>query len=71
MRRNRKPPPPSSPVQIDLDGKSYVGGYFVERGMITVSYGLRQTTTQLGGSTAAGLARILLSELVRGNPDPF
>ncbi len=44
--------------------------YMVDKGMIRVSYKGQSKVTQLGGSAAApeGLARIILSELVREVP---
>lgn len=66
MRRNKQPP--SFPVRVQIDGKPYAGSYYVDRRTITVTYGIRKKTTQLGGSSPDGLARILLGELVRADP---
>lgn len=67
--RGTKQPPPSSPVSVVIGGKTYTGSYYTERGMIIVTYGFRRTTTQLGGTPEGSLARLLLHELVRANPD--
>ena len=54
----------SEQVLVEVGGKSYTGHYMVEKGMLTVSTLTGRKTTQLGGSTPASLARILLRELV-------
>jgi hypothetical protein len=61
---------PSEAISIDQDGVAHHGFFQVERGMIRVSYGGHSKTTQLGGSagSSAGLARVILSELVREVP---
>lgn len=64
--RNDPPPPPSRTVQIEHLGKTHIGSYKIEQGMITVRYGGRQKTAHLGGSAANAdsLARTTLGELV-------
>ena len=56
----------SGTVAIERKGKLYTGSYNIARRMITVAYGSRAKTTQLGGSADApeALARIMLSEIV-------
>ena len=63
----RKLPPVSErgTVEIERDGQVHQGHYSVSRGMLTVSLGDADKTTQLGGIAAPTLARQLLSELVR------
>jgi len=53
-------------LTIKLDGRTYIGYYSVESGVITVSYGGIRETTQVGGSGSdpEDLARNLLQELV-------
>ena len=59
--------PPETRISIDHKNKVYQGGYFLERGMITVSYGTLQSVAQLGPIPPAMLARMMLRELV-ANP---
>lgn len=51
-------------ASVEVDGKQYTSGYFVKGKVITVEgiYGVK--STQLGGSPAETLARMLLRELV-------
>jgi hypothetical protein len=54
-------------VNLARDGVAYVGDYFVERGLITVSLrGGGSKTTQVGGSASVpdGLARLMLGDLI-------
>ncbi len=53
-------------LTIKLDGRTYIGTYSVESGLITVSYGGIRETTQVGGSGSdpEDLARNLLREMV-------
>ena len=52
-------------VSIEVNGKTHSANYFLERGMLTVeSHEYGRNSTQLGGLTEEGLARMLLSELV-------
>jgi hypothetical protein len=44
--------------------REHVGYYTVDNGMVTVRYGDSSKSTQVGGSTPAVLARLLLRELV-------
>jgi hypothetical protein len=45
--------------------REYIGYYSVDRkGILTVSSSYGSKSTQVGGSTAASLARLLLRELV-------
>ena len=68
MARKRESVPPYQAVSTEIDGVTHMGQFRTERGLITVRFDGRETTTQLGGSAAApeSLARVLLSELVRG-----
>jgi hypothetical protein len=62
---------PSEEISIERGGITYKGTFQTERGMIRVSYRGHTKVTQLGGSagTPAGLARLMLSELVRDSGD--
>jgi hypothetical protein len=55
----------SSTITIERDGKTYRGEYRVEKGMmeVTTAAGGRKRT-QLGGTPAEALARLLLGELI-------
>jgi hypothetical protein len=56
---------PHVELAIERDGERHVGNYFVERGMITVSYSKGGSkTTQVGGTPTESLATLLLTELV-------
>jgi hypothetical protein len=52
-------------VSVEIDGKTHAGSYTVSGKVITVSYGGRTKTTQIGGTPQATIARQLLRELVR------
>jgi hypothetical protein len=52
-------------VTIEFEGRKVSGTYSVSRGMITVSTPYGRKITQVGGSTPASLARIMLRELAR------
>ncbi len=53
-------------LTIKLDGRTYIGSYSVESGVITVSYGGIRQTTQVGGSglDPEDLALVVLREMV-------
>ena len=55
----------SGAVTIDTPVAA-TGRYRVEDGLLTVTYRGRSETTQLGGSPAEVLARIMLREMVEG-----
>ncbi len=56
---------PSGQVEIEHEGRTYVGSYTTDRGLITVRYGDHfPKTTQIVASPAERLARMLLRELV-------
>jgi len=50
-------------LEIEIDGKHYLGRYAVDRGMITVRYGEHEKVTQIGGAPSQSIARALLTEL--------
>ena len=60
---------PRIPISIEIDGVTHRGYYQTERGMIRVDYKWGSKATQLGGSPAQGLARIIMHELVREAPN--
>ena len=64
--RHNRVPSPSFEVSIEVNGKEYRGSYRVEGPeplvYLTSNYGNK--TTQLGGSPADMIARLLLHELV-------
>ena len=53
-------------VTVTLDGVKYTGTYFVQSSLVYVNYGDGRKVTQVGGSPAVSIARLLLSEMVRG-----
>jgi hypothetical protein len=59
--------PPETRISIDHKNKVYQATYFVEKGMVTVSYGTLKAVTQLGRMPPATLAKMMLRELV-ANP---
>lgn len=50
-------------MAVEVDGRTVRGSYRVERGIITVSSSAGSRSTEIGGSTAEQLARLLLLEL--------
>lgn len=61
--------PHGGEVEVTVGDETYKGSWTVERGTITVSWGAQVKTTQVGGSAGrgeAGLAKIMLRELVEG-----
>jgi hypothetical protein len=56
---------PRIPISIVVDGVTHHGHYQAEKRMIRVWYKLGDKATQLGGSPAESLARMILSEMVR------
>jgi hypothetical protein len=66
LRTSGKRDSHSSPtdVVIEKDGERHTGSYTVERGVITVRYGFRSKTTQIGNTSVGALARLLLLELL-------
>lgn len=56
-------------ITAEHEGRQVQGLYALYGQMLTVSYGIRSKTTQLGELTAPTLARVLLSELAKdGKP---
>jgi len=65
MAKRPAVPPAYSDVVIERPGgERYVGRYTVQRETITVHYGEKSTTTQLGNTPPHALARLLLAELI-------
>jgi hypothetical protein len=56
-------------ISIDRGGKTHHGSYYVSGGMVHVFSLLGSKTTQVGGSPAESMARILLGEIVDQNPE--
>jgi hypothetical protein len=62
--------PTETPITIEHNGQAYEGTYSVEgNGMVTVSYGARQIVTHVGIRPAEPLARMILREIVSGEPE--
>ena len=53
-------------VTVEIEGKSYTAGYSVVSKVVTVHAAYGSASTQVGGSSAKTVARLLLSEIVRG-----
>jgi hypothetical protein len=58
---------PETRISIEHKNKVYQARYFVEKGMVTVSYGTHKSVTRLGPMPPAMLAKMMLRELV-ANP---
>ena len=56
-------------VSIRHNGVPYVGAYYIEDGMIMLSYGSRESVKPLDGKTPTSLARMMLREMVGANPE--
>jgi hypothetical protein len=64
MRMAQKRLPEPFEVSVTVDGKRFTGYYVVESNVVTVTYRLRRSSTQIGGATARLVAGTLLRELV-------
>jgi len=56
--------PERQSITIERGGKTHQGSFYVKGGMVHVFSLLGSKTTQVGGSTAEGIARTLLREIV-------
>ena len=59
-------PMPTKPISIKRGAKTHDGIYQVDSTMVHVTYRGRTTSTQRTSGSSAGLARIMLGELVDG-----
>ncbi len=64
MSRPKRPEPPPREVKVEIDGKSYIASYVVDRGVVRVTSGYGSKATQVGASSPEHIARILLRELL-------
>jgi hypothetical protein len=55
----------SEEIKVEIDGRTYLGRVEVSRDLVTVSTPYGSKTTQIGGSPAESIARILLREIVQ------
>jgi len=60
----RRQAPMSHPITITRDGKQYYGTYCVDRGVVTVTTLYAMKSTQVGGSPAESIAKVLFGELI-------
>ena len=60
---------PTKPVIIEHLGKIYQGSFYVERGLITVSYGAQKNVTQMGEMLPITCAKMILREIVGGKSE--
>ena len=56
---------PVSNITITIDGVTHSGTYYTHGSMVYVQYGTARKETQIGGSPAEFIAKLLLSEMVR------
>ena len=54
-----------TPIEIDIDGKTYTGVYSVDGNMLTTRYQSQAMTHEIGGTAPAIAARSMLQRLVR------
>ncbi len=52
-------------VTVTIDGVTHKGTYYVQGSVVHVQYHAGAKATQVGGSPAGSIAKLLLSELVR------
>ena len=55
----------SGSVEVEINGESHKATYIVWKDVVTVTYGEKEKSTQVGGLTPDGVARALLREIVR------
>ncbi len=55
----------SEDITVEVDGKTYSGRVEISRDLVTVSTPYGSKTTQIGGSPAESIARIMLREFVQ------
>ena len=60
----KKPPRFRYEITIEHNGKPYTGSYTVQSGIVTVDSMYGRKSTQVGGSDAERIARLMLGELV-------
>lgn len=66
MPRSNKPLPMPIEIVVEIDGRKYTGSYTVSGRVITVhGPDFASKSTQLGGSSADSLARVLMREMIR------
>jgi hypothetical protein len=59
-------PSPVRSVTVTIDDVMYFGTYYVQNSIVYVQSEFGRKTAQTGGSPSRAIAKILLSELVRG-----
>ena len=52
-------------IVVDVDGTPYTGSFEVSKGVVTVSTAFSRESAQIGGMDAVGLAKVMLSDMVR------
>lgn len=62
----KKRPAQRHEIFLEHNGKKYQAHYYVENNVVTVQSAYGSTSTQVGGSTAEVVARILLREILDG-----
>ena len=61
-------PSPVRSVTVTIDDIMYFGTYYVQDSVVYVQSEFGTKATQIGGSPARAVAKLLLSELVRERP---
>ena len=62
MRKSKNPT--SRSIAVEFDGKSYSATYSVDSKVVSVECPYGSRSTQIGGSTAESVARLLVREIV-------
>lgn len=58
--------PQSFDVTVEFEGKTYSASYSVSSKIVTLESDYGTTSTQVGGSTAQAVARMLFVEMLNG-----
>ena len=61
-----KRPPTSEEISVEFEGRTYSASYSISSKVVTVHAAFGSGSTQVGGSSAKIVARLLLLEILRG-----
>lgn len=62
----KRRPPQRFDLRVEFEGQTYTASYFVQSKVVTVESAYGNNSTQVGGSPAQSMARILFGEILRG-----
>ena len=62
----RKQPPTTEEITLEFDGKTHRAHFSVISGIVTVNSFYGSASTQIGGSSAGTIAKILFREILHG-----